>query len=58
MKDTISSYEGATNLQILENQLILAWQGLSPEFLDKLICNMPGRIRKCSIQLKGGYIGK
>ena len=26
MKDTISSYEGATNLQILENQLLLAWQ--------------------------------
>ena len=57
MKDTISSYEGATNLQILENQLIFAWQGFSPELLDKLICSVPGRIRKC-IQLKGGIIGK
>ena len=57
MKDTISSYEEATNLRMLENQLISAWRGLSPEFLDKLICSMPGRIRKC-IKLRGGYIGK
>ena len=46
MKDTISSYEGATNLRMLENQLISAWRGLSPEFLDKLICSMPGRIQE------------
>ena len=40
MKDTISLYEGATNLRMLENQLISAWRGLSPEFLDKLICTL------------------
>ena len=57
MQDKLKSMPRPTNLQILENHLILAWRGISPDTLDKLISSMPGRISKC-IQLKGGYIGK
>ena len=32
MKYTISSYKAATNLRMLENQLISIWRGLSTEY--------------------------
>ena len=57
MQDELNSMARPTDLQILENLLILAWRGISPDTLDKLISSMPGHISKC-IQLKGGYIGK
>ncbi|KAI6654507.1 hypothetical protein LOD99_903 [Oopsacas minuta] len=49
--------ERATNLKMLEKQLILAWKEISPETLEKLIAGMPSRINKC-LKLNGDYIGK
>ena len=49
--------ESATNLKMLENQLIEAWKEFSPVTLEKLIAGMPFRIKKC-LKLNGDYIGK
>ena len=57
MQDKLNFMTRLTNLQILENHLISAWRNISHDTLDKLISNMPGRMRKC-IQLKRGYIAK
>ncbi|KAI6655736.1 Transposable element Tcb1 transposase [Oopsacas minuta] len=57
LQTKLDSMERATNLKMLEKQLILAWKEISPETLEKLIAGMPSRINKC-LKLNGDYIGK
>ena len=57
LQTKLDSMERATNLKMLENQLIEAWKEFSPETLEKLIAEMPSRFKKC-LKLNGDYIGK
>ena len=49
--------ERATNINMLEKQLLWAWKEISPDTVEKLIGGMPSRINK-SLKLYGDYIGK
>ena len=57
LKSKLDSMERATNINMLEKQLLLAWKEISPDTLEKLIAGMPSRINKC-LKLNGDYIGK
>ena len=57
LQTKLDSMERATNLKMLENQLIEAWKEFSPVTLEKLIAGMPSRIKKC-LKLNGDYILK
>ena len=57
LQTKLDSMERATNLKMLENQLIEAWKEFSPVTLEKLIAGIPSRIKKC-LKLNGDYIGK
>ena len=57
LQTKLDAMERATNLKVLEKQLVSAWKEISPETLEKIIAGMPGRISKCLI-LHGDYIGK
>ena len=57
LQSKLDTMDCATNLNILEKQLLLAWKEISPETSENLIAGMPSRIKKC-LELNGGYIGK
>ena len=57
LQTKLDAMERATNLRVLEKQLVSAWKEISPEILEKIIAGMPGRISKC-LKLHGDYIGK
>ena len=56
LQTKLDAMERATNLKVLEKQLVSAWKEISPETLEKIIAGMPGRISKC-LKLHGDYIG-
>ena len=41
LKSKLDSMERATNINMLEKQLLLAWKEISPDTLEKLIAGMP-----------------
>ncbi|KAI6656223.1 hypothetical protein LOD99_1556 [Oopsacas minuta] len=57
IQSKINEMEVATNLNMLEKQLKLAFSQISPEILDNLVSGMPERIKTC-LKYKGRYIGK
>ena len=47
----------ATNRNGLIQNVKKAWSAISPDTLNRLICGMPDRVKKC-LRMKGQHIGK